>query len=96
MIVLSRVLMGMAPERAAAQVQRAAEALPENGRLVVHEFDAETRVGALLSLDMLLNTGGATHPRAHIEGWLAQSGLRLESARRVLPYTRAWIARRSG
>ncbi|MEX2207139.1 MAG: methyltransferase [Myxococcota bacterium] len=95
-IVLSRVLMGMTPERARALVERAAEALPEGGVLIVHEFDAQTRVGALLSLDMLLHTGGAAHPRAQLEGWLAESGLELESARRVLPYTRAWIARRNG
>jgi cyclopropane fatty-acyl-phospholipid synthase-like methyltransferase len=93
-IVLSRVLMGMAPERARALLQRVAEALPGGGRLVVHEFDAGTRVGALLSLDMLLNTGGAAHPRERLEGWLAESGLTLESARPLLPYTRVWIARR--
>jgi hypothetical protein len=94
-IVLSRVLMGMNPQRARALVGRAVEALPEGGALVVHEFDAETRVGALLSLDMLLHTGGAAHPRAQLEGWLADGGLVLESARRVLPYTRAWIARKA-
>jgi hypothetical protein len=93
-ILLSRVLMGLAPERARSLVERAAGALPWGGALVVHEFDAETRV-ALLSLDMLLHTGGAAHPRPTLEGWLAGSGLALESARRVLPYTRAWVARKA-
>jgi hypothetical protein len=94
LIVISRVLMGMAPERAGALVRRAAAALLEGGALALHDFDAGTRVGALLSLDMLLNTGGAVHARAQIEDWLAASGLALESARRVLGYTRLWIARK--
>ena len=94
-ILLSRVLMGMTPERARTLVERAAEALASGGALVVHEFDAGTRVGALLSLDMLLHTGGAAHSRAELEGWLADCGLALESAHRVLPYTRAWIARKA-
>jgi hypothetical protein len=95
-ILLSRVLMGMSPERARSLVGRCAEALSPSGALVVHEFDAATRVGALLSLDMLLHTGGAAHPRAELEDWLSGFGLELESARRVLPYTRAWIARKAG
>lgn len=94
LIVLSRVLMGMSPERAAALVARAAEALPPGGALAVHDFDAATRVGALLSLDMLLNTGGGVHTRAELEGWLTKAGLALDSTRRLLPYTRLWIARK--
>lgn len=95
LIVLSRVLMGMAPLRARAAVGRAADALEAGGALVVHEFDSGTRVGALLSLDMLLHTGGAVHPRAELEAWLEDCGLSLESSSRLLPYTRAWIARKS-
>lgn len=94
LIVASRVLMGMAPERARALLSRAAAALPEGGVLALHDFDAGTRVGALLSLDMLLNTGGAVHAREQVEDWLAASGLALESSRRVLAYTRLWIARK--
>jgi precorrin-6B methylase 2 len=95
LIVLSRVLMGMAPERARRLIERAAGALEAGGALVVHEFDSETRVGALLSLDMLLHTGGAAHPRAELEAWLAGAGLLLESSRRLLPYTRVSIARKA-
>ena len=95
LIVISRVLMGMAPERAGALVRRAAAALPEGGAIALHEFDAGTRVGALLSLDMLLNTGGAVHAPAQLEDWLATSGLVLESSRRLLGYTRVWIARKT-
>jgi SAM-dependent methyltransferase len=94
LIVLSRVLMGMTPERARALLRRAANALPTAGALVVHDFDAGSRVGALLSLDMLLNTGGGVHARAELETWLATSGLTLESTHRLLPYTRLWIARK--
>ena len=93
--MLSRVLMGMAPERARRLIERAAGALESGGALVVHEFDSETRVGALLSLDMLLHTGGAAHPRAELEAWLAGAGLALESSRRLLPYTRVSIARKA-
>jgi hypothetical protein len=92
--VLARVLMGWAPERAAALVRRAADALAPGGALVVHDFDSRSRVGALLSLDMLLNTGGNVHARSAVEEWLVTSGLTLESSRRLLPYTRSWIARR--
>lgn len=94
LIVLSRVLMGMAPERAQTLLRRVADSMPSGGALAVHDFDSTTRVGALLSLDMLLNTGGGVHARAELEGWLAGVGLALESTRRLLPYTRLWIARK--
>jgi SAM-dependent methyltransferase len=92
-IALSRVLMGFAPERARAAVLRAAAALPPGGRLYVHDFDAGSRVGALLGLDMLLNTGGQVHSARAIRGWLADAGLSELEERRLLPYTRLWIGR---
>jgi SAM-dependent methyltransferase len=93
-VVLSRVLMGYAPERARAAVAKAARAVAPGGRLYVHEFDRASRVGALLGLDMLLNTGGEAHSGEALESWLRAARLELESAERVLPYTRLWIARK--
>ena len=94
-VVLSRVLMGYGPERARAAVRKAACAVAPGGRLYVHDFERGSRVGALLGLDMLLNTGGEAHSGAALEAWLAQAGLALESAERLLPYTRLWVARRA-
>jgi SAM-dependent methyltransferase len=95
-IALSRVLMGFAPERARAAVLRAAAALTPGGRLYVHDFDAGSRVGALLGLDMLLNTGGQVHASAAIRGWLEEAGLRELEERALLPYTRLWSGRSAG
>jgi SAM-dependent methyltransferase len=93
-VVMSRVLMGYPPERARALVDAAARAVAPGGRLFLHEFDRESRVGALLGLDMLLNTGGEAHSGAALETWLAAAGLSLEPAERLLAYTRVWIGRR--
>jgi hypothetical protein len=49
-------------------------------------------VRSALLADMLLNAGGAVHAREQVDDWLAASGLELESSRRVLAYTRLWIA----
>jgi 8-O-methyltransferase len=93
-IALSRVLMGFAPERAHAAVLRAAAALAPGGRLYVHDFDARSRVGALLGLDMLLNTGGQVHSARAIRGWLVEAGLVELEERELLPYTRLWSGRK--
>jgi len=95
-IVLSRVLMGFAPERARAAVLRAAAALVPGGRLFVHEFAAQSRAGALLGLDMLLNTGGQVHASGAILGWLGEAGLEALEEHALLPYTRLWIGQSKG
>ncbi len=94
-VVLSRVLMGYGPARARAAVEKAARAVAPGGRLYVHDFARDSRVGALLGLDMLLNTGGEAHPAAALETWIADAGLELESSERLLPYTRLWVGRRA-
>jgi len=93
-IALSRVLMGFEPERARAAVLRAASALAPGGRLYVHEFTADSRVGALLGLDMLLNTGGEVHSSAALHKWFSDAGLEATEERPLLPYTRVFIGRR--
>lgn len=90
-VVLSRVLMGMTPTRARALVLRAGDALRPGACLCLHDFDSESYTGALLSLDMLLNTGGEVHPPSVVNGWLEECGLALEESRKLLPYTRYWI-----
>jgi SAM-dependent methyltransferase len=92
--VLSRVLMGFAAERAGRAIARVAAGLAPGGRLYVHDYDAASRVGALLGLDMLLNTGGEVHTGPAIVAWLGAAGLAFEEERRVLPYTRVWIGRK--
>jgi SAM-dependent methyltransferase len=95
LVILSRVLMGLAPDRARALVLRAAEALAPGGAVAVHDYDARSRVGALLSLDVLLQGGGQVHEAASIEGWLREGGLVCDRRWRVLPYTRLWLGRKS-
>ena len=93
--VLCRVLMGFPPERARALLQRCAQALPEQGRLLIHDYRARSRVGALMSLDVLLNTGGEVHAGSALEGWLAPSGFSLRELRpRIVPYMTTWLAER--
>jgi hypothetical protein len=94
-IVLSRVLMGLGPQRARAVLLRAASALSDGGRLYVHDFDATSQVGALLGLDMLLNTGGEVHSRAALRKWFSEAELDAFEERPLLPYTRVFIGRRN-
>ncbi|MCP4006032.1 MAG: methyltransferase domain-containing protein [bacterium] len=93
-IVLSRVIMGFTAERAALVLKRAAEQLAPGGALVVADFDSTSRVGALLSLDMLLNTGGGVHDGRLILDWMGQAGLEDESRGHLLPYFGFWIGRK--
>jgi hypothetical protein len=58
----------------------------------VHDFAAESSIGALLSLDMLLNTGGEVHGDASICNWLTSGGLELAAQGPLLPYTCYWLA----
>jgi SAM-dependent methyltransferase len=94
-VVLSRVLMGLPPESAAAVVARAAGALAPAGHLVVHDFDPRSRVGSLLSLDMLLNTGGEVHAPETIADWLEAAGLVPVEKSSLLPYTHYLCASRA-
>lgn len=94
-IVLSRVLMGFPPERARAAVLRAASALRAGGRLYLHDFDPGSRVGALLGLDMLLNSGGEVHAPGCLHKWLGEAGLVALEERALLPYTRVVSGQRS-
>jgi SAM-dependent methyltransferase len=95
LILLSRVLMGLPDDAALRLVRACAAALAPGGTLAIHDYDARSRVGALLSLDMLLLAGAAVHPSATLLRWLAEAGLRAERPQRVLPYTRLWLGRRA-
>lgn len=96
LILISRVLMGLDPERARRLVRRCAEALAPGGTLAVHDYDPDTRVGSLLSLDMLLNTGGEAHPLYELRSWIDQAGLECAPTRSVLPYTYLCLATKPG
>lgn len=91
LILLSRVLMGLPAARARALVVRAAQALEPGGHLAIHDYDPTSRVGAVLSVDMLLHCGSAVHASRAIHDWLADAGLESAGDGRVLPYTRCWI-----
>ncbi len=95
-IVLSRVLMGFDAARAEVVVRRAAAALAPGGALVVADFDAASRVGALLSLDMLLNTGAEVHETRQIQEWIRNAGLELKESGHLSPYVGFWVARKPG
>jgi len=87
LILLSRVLMGLPADRARKLVERCAEALLPGGWLAVHDYDGATRVGALLSLDMLLNTGGQVHAMPEVESWLTGCGLEPVLAESLTAYS---------
>lgn len=95
LILLSRVLMGLPEEAAARLVHACAGALAPGGALAIHDYEARSRVGALLSLDMLLLSGGAVHRSASLLRWLGDAGLRTEPPQRVLRYTRLWLGRKA-
>jgi SAM-dependent methyltransferase len=96
LLLLSRVLMGLPADRAEKLLCACAGAVAPGGTLAIHDYAGGSRIGALLSLDMLLHTGGAVHSAETVAGWLAQSGLEVRPARRVLPYTRLFTARKPG
>jgi SAM-dependent methyltransferase len=94
LILISRVLMGLAPERALDLIRRCAEALAPGGHLAIHDYTPHSRVGALLSLDMLLNTGGEVHGESSISSWLESAALEEIRCERVLKYTHLYVARK--
>ncbi len=94
MILVSRVLMGLGEEQAARLLRACAAALPPGGVLAIHDYDARSRVGALLSLDMLLLGAGRVHPAVSVLRWLTDSGLATEPPRHMLRYTQLWLARK--
>jgi SAM-dependent methyltransferase len=94
LILISRVLMGLGPDRARDLIRRCAEAVAPGGHLAIHDYAPRSRVGALLSLDMLLNTGGEVHSASSVAGWLESAGLTDISCEHVLPYTRLYVARK--
>jgi len=94
-ILLSRVLMGLSADRAAQLVQRAAACLAPGGVLVVHDFDAASRVGALLSLDMRRQCGGEVHTEECLWRCFEAAGLRPMESRPLTSYTRVWLATRA-
>lgn len=77
-VLLSNVLHGYPPEPARELLDRAADALTENGVLLIYEIvpdDADTDpVGAFFSLEMLLTSEGIAHELVDYTNWLAGSG----------------------
>lgn len=94
LILVSRVLMGLSPERARDLVLRCAEAVAPGGYVAIHDYSPRSRVGALLSLDMLLNTGGEAHSAKSVSRWLESGQLGDIRRERILPYTHLYVARK--
>ena len=92
--VLSRVLMGFSRGRAARAVASVATGLEPGGMVLVHDFAVDSLAGAMLGLDMFLNTGGSTHSRSEIERFFEAAGLVACGESPVLPHTRLWIGRK--
>lgn len=84
-IVLARVLHDWNDEEASAILGRAREALDEGGRIYVVELVRPPSgfSGALLSLHMLVTTGGVERTSAEFESLFARSGLRLRELRSI-------------
>jgi SAM-dependent methyltransferase len=82
-IVLARVLHDWPDDEAVAILRNARENLMPGGRLYVVEMvrEAGNFEGALLSLHLLLSTGGRERTRAEFEALLARAGLRLVEVR---------------
>jgi SAM-dependent methyltransferase len=77
-ILLARVLMGLADPDAAGLLSRVRAALRPGGRVLMHEFrrgrGKAERVAALLDLDMLLLTGGALRSADGLAALLRAAG----------------------
>ncbi len=94
LVLLSRVLMGLPDARARVLIERIAESLEPGGHLLVHDYDSTSRVGAVLSLDMLLHCGSRVHERDQIVRWMSESGFDLLEDQKLLPYTRIFLGAR--
>lgn len=79
-IVLGHMLHGWGPERKKILLQKAYEAVPEDGAVIVYDaiIDDERRenaFGLLFSLNMLIeNQEGAEYTGADCQGWLREVG----------------------
>lgn len=82
-ILLSRILMGLADAVALQVLQHASDVLNPDGRILIHEFRCAasgetTKAAALLNIDMLLFTGGAVRTLEELKVLLQSAGLRIE------------------
>ncbi|RFU84714.1 methyltransferase domain-containing protein [Streptomyces triticagri] len=79
-VLLSHVLDGYGPERAAALIQRVYDHLPEGGRLLVHAHMPSLATGLfpyMFGLILLVNTEeGEVRDSEDIVGWVRQAGFR--------------------
>lgn len=81
-VLLSRILMGLSDAAALQLLQRAADILQADGRILIHEFRCDTagkntKAAALLNIDMLLFTGGAVRTREELLALLQKANLRV-------------------
>lgn len=95
-IVTSRLLMGFDETEARQILANMCHGLVPDGVLVINEFDTETRVGALMSLDMLVNCGARVYSRDQLAMFLDELGFEIVSEHATTVFTRALSAKRKG
>lgn len=93
-IVASRLLMGFDEVEAQTILANMCSGLAKGGVIVINEFDINTKVGALMSLDMLVNCGARVHPPEQISRWLEQFGFTVVSETPTTAFTRALCAKK--
>ncbi|WP_432755087.1 methyltransferase [Pseudomonas sp. WMBT8] len=95
-IVISRLLMGFDETEAKQILANICHGLVHNGVLVINEFDTDTKVGALMSLDMLVNCGARVYGRDQLAKLLDELGFEIVSEQATTVFTRALSAKRKG
>ncbi|KAA6175711.1 methyltransferase domain-containing protein [Pseudomonas marginalis] len=95
-IVASRLLMGFDDAEMKQILANICHGLVHEGVLVINEFDTETKVGALMSLDMLVNCGARVYGRDQLAKCLDELGFEIVSEQATTVFTRAFSAKRKG
>ncbi|NNA70269.1 class I SAM-dependent methyltransferase [Pseudomonas gessardii] len=95
-IVTSRLLMGFDEPEAKQILANMCHGLARDGVLVINEFDTQTKVGALMSLDMLVNCGARVYGREQLAQCLDELGFEIVSEQATTVFTRALSAKRKG
>lgn len=78
-VLTSRVLMGYVGDRLDRVLEHLVSALEPDGMLVVNEFDPDTKIGSLMSLDMLVNAGTIIQRKDQYARLLERWGVKLTS-----------------
>lgn len=88
-VLASRLLMGYVDQNLAKVISNLVSALEPEGVLIINEFNPDTRVGSLMSLDAFINAGTFILHETQYAALLERHGMKLANKIRTSSFTHA-------